>query len=151
MPRAAKKEEVRIVQCSPGRMKLREHAHNSWSVNAPTGAVPDDVKSSDFWSLMSAKLRPFDRFEVIGDDGSWLVEGRVLSCSRNWAEVVIHNSYTFGKATAPDTSKRYKVEWKGPEMLWCVIRNHDSAVIQDKIERKEDAVKFMSEHEAKVG
>ena len=150
MPRAAVVEKPRSVQCQPGRLKLMEHAHNFWSVHAPAGSIPDDVSKSDFWSLMSAKLRPFDKFEVLADDGTWLVEGIIKSCSRSWAEIHIREVVELGKPADPSVSKLYKAEWKGPERRWCVIRIKDGAILQDQIETAIQANQWLIEFESKV-
>ena len=154
MPRAAiqpvQEEKPRSVQCQPGRLKLMEHAHNFWSVHAPSGAIPDDVSKSDFWSLMSAKLRPYDRFEVLADDGTWLVSGMILSCSRNWAEIFVRETLELGKASDPSVSATLKAEWKGPEHKWCVIRIKDGAMLQEGLETSIAANQWLTEHENKV-
>lgn len=154
MPRAATKiestEERRTVQCQPGRLKLSAHAFNSWSINAPVGATPEDVAKSDFWSLMN-KIRPFDEFRVVADDGTWMVKGIIHSCGTTWAKVEITDTIQLGEMVAPGTSTKYEAKWRGPEHLWSVVRTADGTVLQDKLDTQSAANKWLNEHEAKVG
>lgn len=128
-----------------------EVSHNSWALNAPQGAIPEDVSKSEFWQLVSEKLRPFDKFEVLAEDGTWLVRGIIQSCARNWAQVFITDTYELGEMVAPDRSERFRAEWKGPEKLWCVIRNSDGAYLQEQLENAVQANAWLAEHESKVG
>ena len=99
---------------------------------------------------MSQKLRPFDKFEVIAGDGTWRVEGTIVSCGRTWAQVHVDNTVNFGKMVEPAKSETHEVKWRGPELMWCVIRTQDGAVIQEKLETKEIANTMLMEHESKV-
>ena len=149
----AKKVEVekRSVVVPPGRLKLMETAHNHWCLHAPDGAPPDDVKKGDFWSLCSERFRPFDFITVIANDGTWLVEAIVLSCARTWAQVHVRKTEKFADAVAPESSRAYKAEWKGPELKWCVIRESDKAMVQDGLDNAKAANAWLAEHERRVG
>jgi hypothetical protein len=148
MARPAKIEkEVRNVQCPPGRLKLMTHAHNYWAINAPAGAEPADIETDSFWSLMSQKIRAFDRFEVLADDGTWLVQGIIKACGSTWAKVHIIQTIELGQSIDPVTTARFRSEWRGPENLWCVIRVSDGAVIHDKLDTAATANKLLAEHD----
>ncbi len=143
-------EEKRSVVVPPGRMRLMEHAHNSWSITAEQGTTLDDIKKSVFWSLCCEKFRPADFVTVIANDMSWLAQGFVQSSARTWAQVHFFNVVKMEEAVSPDTNSEFKVEWKGPEMLWCVIRLSDQVCLQDRLENARAANQWMSEHERRV-
>lgn len=143
-----KKEEKRSVQISPGRMRLSQYERQEWVANAPEGCTPDDIKKQDFWSLMAYQMKPYDRVEVRADDGSWLAELVVVGCGRNWAKVSVLNHYKLadaGKEMKGDAE--FRIDFKGPQRKWCVIRNSDDEYIRDKLGSKEEAMAAMKEQE----
>ena len=149
------KEQVpsRNVVLPPGRMRLLENAHNHWSVNVPHGTTVEDIKTEEFWSLVCNKFpKPGAFVTVDADDLSWFAQGRVMSAGKTWAQIHFYNVVNLGKATEEQNkSKQFKAEWKGQELLWCVVRMSDGAVIQDKLDDARAASAWLTEHERKTG
>jgi hypothetical protein len=133
-------------------MRLMEHAHNHWAINVPHGTTVEDIKKEEFWSLVCDKFaRPGAFVTIDADDLSWFAQGRVMSAGKTWAQIHIYNVVELGTADIHQTSKAFKTEWKGQELLWCVVRLSDGAVIQDKLDNARSAASWLTEHERKIG
>jgi hypothetical protein len=144
-----KDEKKRSVQISPGRMRLSQYERQEWVANAPEGCTVDDIKEQEFWSLMAYQMKPYDRVEVRADDGTWMAELLVIGVGRNWAKVHILNHHKLtGADEAMKDSTEFRVEWKGPQKKWCIIRNSDNTFIREGIASRDDAGTQMQEHES---
>lgn len=139
-------DKKRSVQISPGRMKLSQYERQEWVANAPEGCTVDDIKEQGFWSLMAHLMKPYDRIEVRADDGTWMAELVVVGCGRNWAKVHILNHYKLSSATEEmKGDSEFRVEFKGPQKKWCIIRNSDDEFIREGIASKDEAFSRMKE------
>lgn len=142
------KQAKRAVVLDEPRMKLAEHERNVYVANAAEGTTVNDVLEPGFWSYVASRLRPYDRIEVRVDTGEWLLELVVLGCDRNWARVHVLQKYDLEPVeTDMPKARKHRVEWKGPQLKWCVIRNSDSEIIFKGLE-KADAYGQMQTHEA---
>lgn len=141
-------EKKRSVQIDPGRMRLAQYERQEWVANAPEGCTVEDIKDPAFWSLMSFQMKPYDRVEVRADDGTWVAEVLVIGCARNWAKVsVLQHHKLASAADAMKDDADYRVQWKGPQKKWCIIRNSDDAFIREEIASRESAETQMKEYE----
>ena len=145
------KQEKRAVLLRPSRMSLAEHARRDWVIVAETGTTREDINDPQYFCHMAVQLRPYDRVEVRIDDESFLIEGFILACGRNWAKF---KELRFTKLTADDKiedkSDQFAYKYKGPHLKHCVIRLSDHEVIHEGAESKEAAVAWMKDYEKKV-
>jgi hypothetical protein len=140
-------EQKRAVVVIDQRMKSAEYERNVWVVNAEHGTIVNDVLEPAYWAHVAQKLRPYDRIEVRVDSGEWLLELMVLGCDRNWARVHVLHRYELGPVEAElPAAQKHKVEWKGPQLKWCVIRVSDSEIIVRGLD-KGQAFAEMGRHE----
>jgi hypothetical protein len=142
------KQDRRVVSLNEPRFKLAEAVRNVWVVNAEQGTTVNDVLEPAYWAHVAQRLRPYDHIEVRIDTGEWLLSLLVLGCDRNWAKVHVLHRYELEKAeTDMPKAKKHRVEWKGPQLKWCVIRNSDNEIIFKEMEKAE-AHAQMAHHEA---
>ncbi len=140
-------EGKRAVVLIEPRLKVAADERGWWVVNAEQGTTINDVLEPVFWSYIASKLRPYDRIEVRVDTGEWMLELMVLSCDRMWARVKVLHQYDLGPVeTEMPQAQKHRVEWKGPQLKWCVIRNADSEIILKGFD-KADAFVQMERHE----
>lgn len=143
--------EKRAVVLDEPRMKSAEYERTTYVVNAAEGTSVGDVLEPGYWAHVAPMLRPYDRIEVRVDTGEWLLELLVLGCDRNWAQVFVLHKYDI-EAVADEmpSAKKHKVEFKGPQLKYCVIRLADNEIIFKGMS-KADAFSEMARHEAVTG
>ena len=140
----------RSVMLGPGSFKQLEVSNNHWQAYAPQGANIDDIKKAAFWSLWANKLRPFDRIDVIAEDGSWLAELLCIQCGKNWAQVFVKTVHKLSEPVKAEDHASHRIEYKGPKKKWCIIRKNDSALIKESLDTQIEAATWLKQHEAQV-
>lgn len=143
----------RSVVLNPQRRHLAENARQDWVVNAEAGTAVEDVLHPGYWAFVANEFNDFDRIEVRLESGEWIVELVVLEHDRNWARVKQLQFYdlTEGVREAPiKLESDYRVDYKGPQHLHCVIRISDSATIQSGIKTKAEAQRWLVDYEART-
>lgn len=140
------------VILNPSRCNLVEYERQDWVVTAEQGTDLSDLVDPGFWAHVSARMKPYDHIEVRVDDGSWLVQLLVLDCSRNWAKVyVLAEHHLTTTDVSQSQAAKHSVEYKGPHKKHCVIRKSDSECVKEGISTKEEAYRWMAEHEKATG
>lgn len=135
----------------PTRMKLAEYERQDWIVNAEMIHTADDILLPGYWAHMANQMNPYDHIEVRSEDGSWIAELIVIETGRNWAKVLLTRKYDLVPMDAmPEGVSLHKVEWKGPQHRFCVIRLADGERVQSEFKTKEDASAWMRDHERVV-
>ena len=120
----------RAVVLIDQRLKLAEFERNTWVVNAEHGTTINDVLEPAYWAHVAQKFRPYDRVEVRVDSGEWMLELLVLGCDRSWARMhVLHRHELAEVEPEMPAAAKHRVEWKGPQLKWCVIRNADNEIL----------------------
>ena len=148
----AMKELKEIIRRSPAihptRMKLAEHERQEWIVNAELSHTIEDLTNPGYWAHMASQLQPYDHIEVRAEDGSWIANVIVIQVDRSWAKVMVVGKYDLLETeTLPSNIAQHKVEWKGPQHRFAVIRLVDQVVVRASFQTKEEAHSWMREHE----
>lgn len=141
-------EKKRAVVLDESRMTSYEHVQQSFIVNAPEGATPEDITDPGFWALVSYRLRPYDKVEVRADDGTWIAEVVITGCDRTWAKAFTKHVYKLTTADVSFTaSLKHEVFWRGPTHRWCVKRVSDNTVVKSECSTKKEAESWLDEYE----
>lgn len=134
------------------RFGLAEEQRHDFVANIPAGTALKEVMEPSYWAFCATDMIPFDHIQARAEDGSWCAYLIVQSCDRGWARVVLDRLVEMTPGTeAPAASIKHKVEWKGPQFKWCVIRTDDSSILKKELPSKEEAAAWMREHERTVG
>lgn len=149
MGEAAKKREVPMVV--PNRVQLAEHGRNIWLVTAETGEFPEDFVNPDFYAHVAKDMRPMDHVEVRTDDGTFWGEYLVLEAATNWAKVHELRTAKLQSPGEQPADKRFRIEWKGPHLKFCVIRTKDSSVIHSGDVQRKDAMTWLEDYARNIG
>lgn len=132
----------------PARFGLAEQLRNDWVANVEFGTTIEDIQEPEFWSFLAPQMRPFDHIEARAEDGSWMAKLIVLGTDRNWARVKLLHEY---KLTTSDVSMtqamKHEVLWKGPHLKYSVIRLSDQEAVKTGFDKKDDAQRWMIDHE----
>ena len=137
----------REPQATLQRTQLAEQWRHDWVHNAEEGTTLQDVQSDSYWALMASILTPYDRIEVRVDTGEWLAELLVMQCERTWAKVHLLKCYELAPAEEAPISNRHKVEYKGPQRKWTVIRGSDMAPVREGFVNRAEANDWLASYE----
>jgi hypothetical protein len=140
--------QKRAVILNPQRMGLAEQMRQEWVVNAEEGTTINDVLDTGYWAHMASQLQQYDHIEVRLETGEWILDLIVLDVGRNYARVYVAHKHDFSDVDlkAPSGSITHKVEWKGPQRKFVVIRLADSAALQEGFASKPEAATWMENH-----
>lgn len=157
-----KKEQPANVQLDAGRFALAEQQRNVYQIIVEPDVTRAQMLRPEFLAHVAAKVRPYDKLEIIKDDGTLYAEAVVLQCDRTWARIHITAWTDLGvkdvaltqadqqaiEAAVAKSSETYRVEFKGPKKLWCVIRTADSAYVREGEANKSDAHAWLAQYVA---
>ena len=137
------------TQATPIRMRLAEVERQEWVCNCEFGTTIDDIQQPGYWAHMASKLKPYDHIEARVDDSTWLAHLLVLEAGRNWARVIVLNSWRLDSADISQTiaAEEHKVMWKGPQYKFSVIRVRDSALLSKEHRTREQADDWLRNYE----
>lgn len=109
----------------PSRFREASGARNVWAIGVDELTTWDEVLAPEYWSHIAQNCRPGDYIEVKPDDGSYVALLHVVSVQRNAVGVCeIYKKPLHGVAM-PVVTNATTVEFKGPNLKWCVIRTKD--------------------------
>lgn len=138
----------RSVTIHPSRVRLAEYERQSWVANAEYGTTVEDLTGAAYWSHVAAQMKPYDHIEVRSEDGAWVADLVVVQVDRNWAKVAVKAVYELvAKEVPPSLVARHKVEWKGPQHKFSVIRLSDSQMIRNEFATRDEANQWLREFE----
>ena len=141
------------LQLGAERVTQAEYSRNLWVATAVFGTTIQDVRDEAYFAHVASKLKPYDRIEVRTDDGSWFAELLVTETGRNWARTYLLSLH---KLTTSDIARTMsiptlEVVWKGPHLLFCVIRKSDKEILQDKCTSEAQAYAWIRNRETLIG
>jgi hypothetical protein len=122
----------------------------------PIGVTLEQILKPAFWAHHAVKLKPMDEIRARAEDGTWLAYLVVLDCSRTWAKVAAplhappHHARRLAQTQASLQEQKafiaaHKVVHRGPHK-WSVVRKADNAVLEQGIEQKDAAEKWLEKH-----
>ena len=146
MPAAKRK----VVDIKPSQFSLTEFQRQSITIVAKPEQSIEDVMEPGAWATVSPKVRPWDRIDVIAEDGSYVAELFVVQVSKLWVRTALVNFTDLSKENRSEddgSDDLHLVKWRGPSAKFCVMRKADNSVVSEKHESKEDASKSMLDYE----
>jgi len=149
---AAQRPRV-TTQATPMRMRLAEIERHDWVNNAEFGTTLDDVKEPGYWAHMAKQMTPYDHIECRVDDSTWLAHLLVLEVGRNWARVMVLNHWRLDGSDVAQTilQEQFRIDWKGPQHKFAVIRVRDNAMISKEHRTREQAQDALRNFERTLG
>ncbi|WP_154905622.1 hypothetical protein [Klebsiella michiganensis] len=128
----------------PSRLKLAEHARNTFRIAAEEGQSIDMFKQPAAWAHIAYQLKAGDKIEVFAVDRTWYAEGIVTSVKQLAAKVefVIHQQFGDVESETKEDGSPYFVKFRG-QAKWSIIRREDGEVMEGNIQTKEEAASKM--------
>lgn len=138
-PEAAEAAQPFTGKLSMSRFALAEQKRAVYVIfpemGVPYAAILNDPS---FLSHVASRLRPFDRIEVIAEDGSYFAELLVRSAGRQHARLVELNKVDMEPLQA-EVDPRFSVVYAGPHRKNAVVRLRDKTTLKDGFDTAEDA------------
>ncbi|SMF04070.1 hypothetical protein [Pseudogulbenkiania subflava] len=128
--------------------KLRETANNSWRAVADRGVTRERLLDSDYWSVVSQDMLPFDTISVIAADRSFYAELLITDCGRGYCHVeellfkplmpllVINDKLPPG----------FSISYDGPDSQWTVHRLCDGVIMGTNFPNRDAALTHLLDH-----
>ena len=135
----------------PNRVQMAEHGRNIHLYTAPSGAIPDDMLAPEYWGLVAKNFAPYDHVEVRCDDGTFWGEYLVLASDRTWAKLHPLRVVDLPNAKVEEVDPRFKIEWKGPHLKFCVIRLDDSSTVHEGEQERSAAALWLQNYLRTIG
>lgn len=150
---APAKVDLRSRMLPPQRIQLAEAWRQDWVVNAEAGTKIEDVLDPAFFALMCTQFQPHDRIEVRLETGEWVAELMVIKVERTWCRTKLLQHYKLANEIedVPQAAPRHKIEHKGAQKKWTVIRITDGAAVQEGFASKELAIAWLDTYERTIG
>lgn len=148
MSEAAKKIEPPTVLVAPlngTAFRQYEHECQTWFVYADPKATDDHLTDPKYWANVANLFRAPAELTIMAEDGTWKRKATVLAADRNWAKVVIDQTYFYAKQTVEPKDPDMTVEWAGPQHKWRVIRT-DGEVLSKEHQTRDQAEVWMKSH-----
>lgn len=147
--KAAPSEDRKVEQLNPTRMKEAEFERQTYFAKAHENTHPEDLLDRAYWAHVATRLKPWDKVEVVANDGTWWAEFLVLEAGRTWAKVEMlrHKSLTASDVSASQATAMtpYEVVHRGTDSKWSVIRKSDRAVMHEGEETQGGAIDWLND------
>ena len=147
----AEVEKLRNTILDPQHFQLAESTMAVFTANCELGITVKDLENPAYWAHIASQLEPYFQIWARAEDGSWVAHLMVTSCSRNWAKMHILGHYEIASKDIDADQTNHRVEWKGPQRKFSLIRNKDDAVIKEGFANKNAALAALIEHERMTG
>lgn len=131
------------------RIELAEHQRNIWAVVPEAGASLDDVVKPEYWAHVAARMKPWDRIDVMPEDGSYFAELLVRDAARLYAKVTVLRHVKLDAVAsdaADETTALFDVAYVGPVKKWRVMRKADKAPLREGFQSRGDAEEWLRQH-----
>lgn len=131
------------------RFTLAEQTRNIHVATVEAGVSWEDVQNPAFWVHVARRARRCDRIEVYTDDNSYFGELMVVDIGAAFLKVVplryVELASPVGEASAA-VADGYSIQWKGPALKFCVIRDTDKARVHEGEAERSGAVAWLQAH-----
>ena len=133
----------------PNQFSLAQYKRNDWVAEIHHKYTVNDILDPAFWAHVAAEMNPFDIIEARWEDGSRIVNLRVVYCERTYAKVKIISTEDLADESkeVPAESLKHRIDWKGPHLRFCVIRNSDNEILSQGHKERGQASAWMTDYE----
>ncbi|MEN9903117.1 MAG: hypothetical protein RL651_1781 [Pseudomonadota bacterium] len=135
----------------PQALKGAEFASTTHSATPDAGTPYSRVLEPSYWALVASNLRPMDEIKVIPQDLAYYAHLLVVSVSRMDVFVKEISKADFEPVKTEETDLGdYVIKYSGPIAKHRVIRTKDGQVMAENISTKEEARRWIAEHEKAI-
>ena len=147
-------DEKRDVKLTHTRMKpFGFGSVSQWELVVPSGVTREDILKPSFWACVAEQCHQGDLLDVRIDDETFFAQYYVISCSRVYAQVFELNWFDLSDAKTEKLQKsmeKHEYKYRGPYAKHSILRKSDGAVMVEKLDTKEAAIKWLFDYEQKI-
>lgn len=139
-------------RCQVGQLQGDEFAMRRFVHRAPIGIRLQQLLEQEYWSHVSQDMTPYSEVSVRAEDGTFYAKLLVLDCGRSWARMQVLGHWPLTTADVAQSQSQapkavdFKIEYKGPNRKYVVLRLSDQAAIHEGEARKEGAEIWLKEY-----
>jgi hypothetical protein len=125
------------------RFAQAEQKRTVYRVTLPEGVAFEATLHPTYWAHVSTRLVPYDRIEVLAEDGRFFGELLVTKVSRteaHMAKLSLTDLDPSMKTIPSHTTEDMKVSWKGEMRKFVIERMADNTVIREGIDQRSVAI-----------
>jgi hypothetical protein len=149
-PATAEAAERIVQQIQPNRIRNGDFVRTVYTATAMEGNESDDLLRPDYWAHYAANFKPWDRIEVVANDGTWWAELVVLESGRNWTKMHMMRKISLTTADVAQSQAAKPIEYvvlhRGPHCKWSVRRASDNQVVFENGETRDAAETWLKNH-----
>lgn len=135
----------------PQGLKGAEFASTTHSATPEAGTPYSRVLEPTYWALVSQNLRPMDEIKVIPQDLAYYAHLLVISVSKMDVFVKEISKVDFEPVKTEESDQgEYLIKYAGPLAKHRIIRKKDNQVLVENISTKEEARRWIAEHEKAI-
>lgn len=139
--------EVKHEAVQPSNMNQMQFAHQVWSVTTREALTVEQLEDPATWALCSAKLRLFDRVEIMQANGSQLSLGIVTFAKGSNIKVQIYGHYPLHEQKRTEIDyEGFTVKWGGVDVNWVIIDKETGDVLRGDLPSDTAAIKYLEDH-----
>lgn len=134
---------------SQSKFKQAEFVREVFVISPPPGVGLDDILTRDYWTNVSAKLKPMSRIEVMPMDNTYFAELIVTAAGKNWANVVLRDYVNLNPDIPSEKEElhaEFDVIFRGALAKWSVVRKSDKVVLRDEFQSAEEAERWLDNY-----
>lgn len=133
----------------PRLLHTTETAIATWHHQVEFGVSPEEIMLPEYWAnVVRHQLRPGHEIIVVAADYSWRAHLMVRAVGQSEAHVGLIHAQTFGsKPQVTAAESAYRIEWRGAQRQYGVIRKSDSAVVKENFPDEMTAQKWIISHD----
>lgn len=144
---AEKIEPMAHEAIQPSSMNQMQFAHQVWSVITREALTVAELEDPDTWALCSAKLRLFDRVEVMHTNGSQLSLGIVTYAKGSKVRVQIYGHFPLHEQKHTEIEMEgFIVKWGGIDRNWIIVEKDSGEVMRENLPTDAAGVKYLEDH-----
>jgi hypothetical protein len=140
----------RVMHVLPERfMTTAEFRRTTYSVVTEGGTTVDEILRPEYWSHVARKLKPYDKIEVLAEEGTFYLELLVLRVLTGAVVVkLLNHAELESSPAAGDEDPDIEIKYSGPIKKYRVTRKSDGKVLAEgeEVATRQMAEQFVIEY-----
>lgn len=137
----------KLVPLVPANFKRAEYDTTDWNAHVPATVTREDLRTSDFYAVVSPKLKRFDRIRVIPDNSGFYAEYVVTEAGLGYCQVheLFFHELQPIVADASGIPPGFSIDFAG-ESGYQARRLKDGVIVISGAGSKDDCLRALLDH-----
>lgn len=133
------------------RMRGADYVRQALRATPEAGTTIDEVLKPEFWVHVAPKAKVGDILEIFPEDGNWFIEALVVAQSNVHLKLHVLKKEVINEVVAVKKEDKkevppFRVEFKGPQRKWSVIRK-DGTYVKEQFDDRSAAEKWLEDNQ----